>query len=863
MNSTTTEWPPEHEAPSSARVVGFPSGVALRVVSGPTGRDEVHWDPNRTGNPLLDTGGPVRATLLSANFTVGELTRSGGNSFRKARIDPELVRCLQNLRDRVGRPVHITSGYRPYGYNDKLYRQTYKKNPTKSRHSSGQAADIRIAGMSGMEIGKVAIDTCGTKIGLGIGDRYAHIDVRGRWARWTYFGERTERHRRAIAEIDAYRRQRLGAGGASALAPSGVPVRQEQLTALREALLARGSAMEAEAEQVPVGDGGEASWAGLAAEELEAGEGFLGSAINAISQAIGVAQAIAGWLPDVTGDAAPPRATAFVSRLTAGGIHDKNTLTDIVFRVAHPEVGNRLLNTKDERDRPLIKDWLKIRGRLVLPELQRQRTSQPSGIPKAPPAPDSRAAPAGVTAAQFLAEHRGALKERAPRYPTSDDEMLVLVGAIMNQYQDTYFDIDGRYGTLKHRFKNFRPPVTAASPLPLRQMMFMHRYPGKVSGLLYKWDNRGNRLAQQSKNPALTADDWKELERIAHDLVYPVLRYVLPLITRPWPVISDSSSLGERVAARAYCYLGVRYALGAWKYDPPPGRPDCAALLREGRGTLDCSALVNYVYRDILGRRLKLRAIDSGGGVDYIKHGGDFRDLGSPKSVTPQPGDLLLKWSDHARQGKGGWRHVGIFVGAGQLIDAWYTGTVVRRRAYIPDQWDRALRFDDATPGLAVHPGLLDEGSQARQLLPSSEMEAEKLEDRRAELPEAAPEQLEEPGASGAQRILAALGQRLWSLAVALAIQSGNRDESRLTDMVFHGRHPELKGRAIAAHEHDLAAEWVGIRQRIVRPALEVTPKPAGGRPQVTASVPVGPFGTLTVEVPGWEFAYHFTSERR
>jgi hypothetical protein len=191
----------------AATTVTFPSGATLDVVAGPAGPGEEHYDPYGTGNPLLDTSGPARSTRLSTHFTAGELARSGGKTFSVARIDPGLVRALQRLRDHVGKPVHITSGYRPYLYNVDLYTGRYRKKPTLSRHSSGQAADVKIAGMTGMEIAKAAIDVLGRDVAVGIGGGYAHVDVRGTWARWTYFGA-GERNDRAIAEIDAYRRRR-------------------------------------------------------------------------------------------------------------------------------------------------------------------------------------------------------------------------------------------------------------------------------------------------------------------------------------------------------------------------------------------------------------------------------------------------------------------------------------------------------------------------------------------------------------------------------------------------------------------------------------------------------------------------------
>lgn len=182
--------------------VRFPSGASLRPVTGPTGPHEEHWDPNNTGLPLYDTGRAVQSVQLSANFTVKELVTSGGRAATRARISPELVRCLQAIHDAAGKPVAITSGYRSWFRNVEVYAG---RTPTKSRHCSGQAADITIAGLTGMQIAKLAIDACGQMIGIGIGGNFAHIDVRGFKARWTYFAG--DANRRALGEIQAYRRR--------------------------------------------------------------------------------------------------------------------------------------------------------------------------------------------------------------------------------------------------------------------------------------------------------------------------------------------------------------------------------------------------------------------------------------------------------------------------------------------------------------------------------------------------------------------------------------------------------------------------------------------------------------------------------
>jgi hypothetical protein len=54
---------------------------------------------------------------------------------------------------------------------------------------------------------------CGTEIGVGVANTYAHVDVRGRYDVWTYFDDDAE-DRRAKAEVDAHRgRLRAGGGG--------------------------------------------------------------------------------------------------------------------------------------------------------------------------------------------------------------------------------------------------------------------------------------------------------------------------------------------------------------------------------------------------------------------------------------------------------------------------------------------------------------------------------------------------------------------------------------------------------------------------------------------------------------------------
>ena len=176
---------PEAFGEPLAESESFPAGTVLAPVAGPVGEGQEHWDPNGTGLPLLDTGPTVRKLKLSTNFTVRELTSSGGVASDRARISPALVRLLQGIRDRMGRPVRVNSGYRSWARNQAVYRAR-GQTPTKSRHCSGQAADITISGLTGTQIAQLAIDAGGTELGIGVGSNYAHVDVRGTWALWTY-----------------------------------------------------------------------------------------------------------------------------------------------------------------------------------------------------------------------------------------------------------------------------------------------------------------------------------------------------------------------------------------------------------------------------------------------------------------------------------------------------------------------------------------------------------------------------------------------------------------------------------------------------------------------------------------------------
>jgi len=84
--------------------------------------------------------------------------------------------------------------------------------------------------------------------------------------------------------------------------------------------------------------------------------------------------------------------------------------------------------------------------------------------------------------------------------------------------------------------------------------------------------------------------------------------------------------------------------------------------------------------------------------------------------------------------------------------------------------------------------------------------------------------------------VLRALNSGAESAAVKLAVASGQRDENKLTNLVFFARHPERGGRKLARGEPGFALltkEWVDIRNRVVRPALATAGAPPA-RPTTT-----------------------------
>ena len=128
-----------------------------------------------------------KAVQLSTNFKSTEFDCHGSGCCAQTKIDDDLVKYVQKIRDHFGKSVNISSGYRC---------ETYNKNiggATKSRHSKGQAADIYISGVAPAEIAKYAESIGILGIGLYETDKdghFVHIDTRT--SKYFWYGQNEE-----------------------------------------------------------------------------------------------------------------------------------------------------------------------------------------------------------------------------------------------------------------------------------------------------------------------------------------------------------------------------------------------------------------------------------------------------------------------------------------------------------------------------------------------------------------------------------------------------------------------------------------------------------------------------------------------
>ena len=117
---------------------------------------------------------------LSENFYSHEFQCKCGKC-STIKIDDNLVEILQDIRDHCDSPVHINSAYRCSAHNAAV------GGASKSRHTTGEAADIVVEGQTPRDVAKYA-ETRGVK-GIGLYETsadgyFVHVDTRTSKAFW-------------------------------------------------------------------------------------------------------------------------------------------------------------------------------------------------------------------------------------------------------------------------------------------------------------------------------------------------------------------------------------------------------------------------------------------------------------------------------------------------------------------------------------------------------------------------------------------------------------------------------------------------------------------------------------------------------
>lgn len=110
------------------------------------------------------------ALKLSRNFTVKEFACQDGTD--QVLIDLDLVAILQAMRDQLGAPITITSGYRTVSHNAAV------GGAPNSFHTKGQAADIVVSSKATAETAACAEAVGALGVLRYITDGFVHVDTR-------------------------------------------------------------------------------------------------------------------------------------------------------------------------------------------------------------------------------------------------------------------------------------------------------------------------------------------------------------------------------------------------------------------------------------------------------------------------------------------------------------------------------------------------------------------------------------------------------------------------------------------------------------------------------------------------------------
>ena len=123
---------------------------------------------------------------LTNNFSKSEFdSKDGAEMPHKVLCNiQKLANQLQVLRDEIGKPIRINSGYRSPIHNKSI------RGVKNSQHLLGKAADIVVEGIETNDLALIieVLINDGEMLqgGLGIYNTFVHYDIRKTRARWDY-----------------------------------------------------------------------------------------------------------------------------------------------------------------------------------------------------------------------------------------------------------------------------------------------------------------------------------------------------------------------------------------------------------------------------------------------------------------------------------------------------------------------------------------------------------------------------------------------------------------------------------------------------------------------------------------------------
>lgn len=123
---------------------------------------------------------------LTTNFSKMEFDSRDGHTMPDDVLAnvTSLAENLQKVREVLGEPIHINSGYRSPSHNTAI------GGVSNSQHLTGKAADITMKNFTAKDLVLVLERMINTgelqQGGLGLYNGFVHYDIRGQRARWNF-----------------------------------------------------------------------------------------------------------------------------------------------------------------------------------------------------------------------------------------------------------------------------------------------------------------------------------------------------------------------------------------------------------------------------------------------------------------------------------------------------------------------------------------------------------------------------------------------------------------------------------------------------------------------------------------------------